>query len=205
VKYTRSWQCWTLSLCLMAAGAVRAESPTATPPPPRQLDGITIEDSVTVAGTPLVLNGAGIQKRGFFKTNTIALYVPEKRDTLNGVLRLTGPKRIQVVVLRDIAGWLISRQLQSDFAANATEDEARKLTAEVDAVAADYAKIPVLHKGDVLVADWLPGQGIASTLNGKSMGPPLNDELFFDVSLRPVMGGLAPRELREQLLGINPP
>ncbi|RZI82999.1 MAG: hypothetical protein EOP38_14210 [Rubrivivax sp.] len=202
MKNTRSWRCWALSLALLMAGPAMAEPSS---PAPHELDGVAISDSVNVAGTTLVLNGAATQKRGFFKTNTCALYLPEKRDTLPGVLKLAGPKRLQLVVLRDIAGFLIARQFQTDFAANTTEDEARKLSAEADEVAAAYVKMGTLRKGDVMVVDWIPGQGIVSSLNGKSMGPPLNDELFFDVSLRPIMGSQAPRELREQLLGINRP
>jgi hypothetical protein len=195
MKDARSWQYRALALLLVVSSNAMAD-------PPRELDGVPIEDSVTVSGTKLVLNGAAIQRRGFFKTNTCALYLPEKRNTLDGVVKLAGPKRVQLVILRDMAGWLISRQFQSDVAANATEDESRAVGTDMDAIAAGYAKIDVLHKGDVVVVDWTPGQGIASSVNGKSMGPPVNNELLFDVSLRPVMGKLAPSDLRDQLLGV---
>jgi len=202
VKSTRTWRYLALSIGLAVVGAAHAGSP---PSGTLQLEGVTIDDSAMVDGVKLVLNGATVQKRGFFKTNTIALYLPEKRDTLAGVLKQPGPKHLRIVLLRDIAGWLIARQTLSDFEANTTEDEARKLAEELSAVAANYSKLGVLHKGDVMVADWIPGQGIVSTLNGQSMGPPLNDPLFFDVSLRPVMGDLAPSDLREQLLGLRQP
>lgn len=202
MKITRTWRYLALSMGFMVAGLAHAGS---SPEGPRQLEGVTIDDTATVDGVKLVLNGATVQKRGFFKTNTIALYLPEKRDTLAGVLKQPGPKHLRIVLLRDIAGWLIARQTLSDFEANTTEDEARKLSEEVNAVAANYSKLGVLHKGDVMVADWIPGQGIVSTLNGQSMGPPLNDPLFFDVSLRPVMGDLAPSDLREPLLGLRQP
>jgi hypothetical protein len=203
VKSTRAWRCLALSIFLASSGLAQADPAPAAAP--LQLDGITIDDSATVDGVKLVLNGAAIQKRGFFKTNTIALYLPEKSDTRVGVLRQPGPKHLRIVVLRDIAGWLIARQTLSDFAANTTDDEARVLSDEVNAVAANYTKLGVVHKGDVMVADWVPGQGIVSTLNGQSMGPPLNDPLLFDVSLRAVIGESAPSDLREQLLGIRQP
>lgn len=181
---------------MLWALAVRAESPP-------ELDGVTIEDSAVVAGTKLVLNGAAIQKRGFFKTNTIALYLSEKRHTLDGVVKLEGPKRVHLVMLRDIKGFLIARQFLNDFAASATEAETRALSAQVEAIAANYARIEVLHKGDVLLIDWIPDKGIAATLNGQSMGPTQHNEALWAVSLRPVMGDMAPRELREQLLGMR--
>ena len=196
MKNQNLWRYWALS-CLMAlANAVHAE-------PPRELDGVVIDDTAQVAGAKLVLNGASIQKRGFFKTNTCALYLTEKRHTLDEVVKLAGPKRVHLVMLRDVKGFLIARQFLNDFAASATEAEAQSLTAEVESIAAGYAKIDMLHKGDVVLIDWIPGEGIAASLNGQSMGPAHDNELLWDVSLRPVMGPLAPRELREQLLGIN--
>jgi chalcone isomerase-like protein len=196
VKKQSSWRCWALSLLMLWGLAVRAESPP-------ELDGVTIEDSAVVAGTKLVLNGAAIQKRGFFKTNTIALYLSEKRQTLDGVVKLEGPKRVHLVMLRDIKGFLIARQFLNDFAASATEAETRALSAQVEAISANYARIDVLHKGDVLLIDWIPDKGIAASLNGQSVGPAHRNEALWEVSLRPVMGDMAPRELREQLLGMR--
>lgn len=177
--------------------------PVAWAEAPHELDGVAIDDSALVAGTKLVLNGAAIQKRGFFKTNTCAVYLPEKRHSLDEVVKLAGPKRVQLVMLRDVKGFLIARQFLNDFAASATEAEAQSLTTEVESIAAGYAKIDVLHKGDVVVIDWIPKEGIVASLNGQSMGPAHDNELLWDVSLRPVMGSQAPRELREQLLDIH--
>lgn len=194
MKHPPSWQRWGLACCLAVASAM------ATAEPPHELEGVPIDDSATVAGTKLVLNGASIQKRGFFKTNTLALYLIEKRHTLDEVVKLSGPKRVHLVMLRDVKGFLIARQFLTDFAANATEVEANALSAEVELIADGYATIDMLHKGDAVVIDWVPGQGIVSTLNGHSMGPAHDNQLLWDVSLRPVMGKQAPRELREQLL-----
>ncbi|CAH0348715.1 hypothetical protein AQB9606_00702 [Aquabacterium sp. CECT 9606] len=195
LKTRRPW--WYLAWsCLMVIGAAQAE-------PPRELEGVPIEDTAQVAGTKLVLNGASVQKRGFFKTNTCALYLTERRHTLDEVVKLAGPKRVHLVMLRDVKGFLIARQFLNDFAASATEAEAQALTAEVEAIAAGYAKIDMLHKGDVVLIDWVPQEGIVASLNGHPMGPAHDNESLWDVSLRPVMGPLAPRELREHLLGLN--
>lgn len=189
-----SWRRGLLSCCLALASLVAVAEPA------RELEGVPIADSATVAGAKLVLNGASIQKRGFFKTNTCALYLSEKRHTLDEIVKLPGPKRFQVVMLRDVKGFLIARQFLNDFTASATEAEAQALGTEVEQIASGYAKIDMLHKGDVVLIDWVPGQGIVTTLNGQPMGPAHDNEQLWDVSLRPVMGPMAPRELREQLL-----
>ncbi|MES2090945.1 MAG: chalcone isomerase family protein, partial [Pseudomonadota bacterium] len=53
------------------------------------LEGVDIAESQVVGSTKLVLNGAAIQKRAFFKTNTVAIYLPEKRDSLEAILKQT--------------------------------------------------------------------------------------------------------------------
>lgn len=171
-----AWRHRALSCCLaLASFAALAE-------PPHELEGVPIADSAIVAGSRLVLNGASIQKRGFFKTNTCALYLAEKRHTLDEVVKLSGPKRFQVVMLRDVKGFLIARQFLNDFAASATESEAQALNAEVEQIASGYAKIDLLHKGDVVLIDWVPGQGIVTTLNGQAMGPAHDNERLWEVS-----------------------
>jgi hypothetical protein len=190
-----AWRRQALAWCLAWLSSVAAFAE-----PPHELEGVAIDDSATVAGSKLVLNGASVQKRGFFKTNTCALYLTEKRHTLEDIVKLPGPKRVHLVMLRDVKGFLIARQFLTDFSASATEAEANALSKEVELIAAGYARIEMLHKGDVVVIDWIPGQGIVSTLNGQPMGPAHDNELLWDVSLRPVMGKQAPRELREQLL-----
>ena len=47
------------------------------------VSGVTLDETVNVAGVPLKLNGAGFRKRGYFKIDVTALYLQQKATTLD--------------------------------------------------------------------------------------------------------------------------
>ena len=66
------------------------------------VQGVKIEDTATVAGKNLVLNGAGARIKAVFKVYAIGLYLTEKKTTTADVLALGGPKRFKIVFLREL-------------------------------------------------------------------------------------------------------
>jgi hypothetical protein len=42
-----------------------------------ELNGVQVEDSASVGGAKLLLNGVATRKRGYFKTDVTALYLAE--------------------------------------------------------------------------------------------------------------------------------
>jgi len=70
-------------LWILAGAAVAAE-----------VGGVKLDDTATVGGAPVVLNGAGIRTRAVFKVYVASLYVPAKATDLNAVLS-KAPRRIQ--------------------------------------------------------------------------------------------------------------
>jgi hypothetical protein len=49
------------------------------------VSGVPLDETVTVGGVPLHLNGAGYRKRGYFKIDVTALYLQQKATTLEAV------------------------------------------------------------------------------------------------------------------------
>ena len=187
-----------LACCVATAVPALAE-------PVADLDGMTqFPLTATVAGAKLQLNGAAVRKRGYFKPDAVAIYLPAKASTLDGVVSMKGPKRMQVHVLRELDGATISRYFVNDFKLVSTEDEFKQLINEVAQVGKVYGSLHRVYKGDVILIDWIPGKGIVSTMNGKPLGTPIASELLFEISLRMGMGAGAPVEMREQLLGNRP-
>ncbi|WP_374593792.1 chalcone isomerase family protein [Aquabacterium sp.] len=172
-----------------------------------ELDGVQIEDSATVGGTKLLLNGAATRKRGYFKTDVTTLYLAEKCRTLECVYHAKGPKRIQLSVLRDLNGGLISRYFVSDFKSVATEAEFKQLITEVGQIGDLYGRLGQVKKGDVSIIDWVPGKGIQCRLNGKVQSAGgieyMNSELMFQILLRMYVGELAAADYRRGLLGLD--
>lgn len=167
-----------------------------------KLEGMSIEDSMEVSGTKLLLNGVGVRKRGYFKTELVALYLPQKVRSLAEVSKLTGPKRIHIVTLKELTGGTLSRYFISDFKVEATEDEFKQLINEVALIGGYYGDMRALNRGDVVNIDWLPDkQGIIAYVNGKPMGVPMKSELMYSVLLRMMVApSNSTKEYRDALM-----
>lgn len=150
-----------------------------------ELEGQQIEDSFTVSGTKLVLNGASVRKRAYFKTELVALYLPERKRNLDAVNKLPGAKRVQITILRTLSGSVLSRYFINDFKAETTDEEFKSLINEVGIIGGYYASMHQLNRGDTVSVDWVPElQGIVAFVNGKQMGPPMKSEAMYQVLLR---------------------
>ena len=173
------------------------------------VSGVSLDETVTVAGVPLKLNGAGYRKRGYFKIDVTALYLQQKYSTLDAVENAPGVKRLQLTIQQDVTGSQASRYFLIDFEASATPAEFAKLITEVSQVGDIYSALPKIKKGDIVTMDWIPGKGLIATLNGNVLtphgapSPYMNSELLSRVMLRMYVGGKTPAELHDNLLGIS--
>lgn len=174
-----------------------------------EVQGVRLEDTTTVAGAKLQLNGAGWRKRSYFKTDVTGIYLPERRTTFEGVVNQAGPKRIQIHVLRDIPGSTISRYFISDFKVATTDAEFKQLISDIGRVGQVYSNLHKVSKGDVINLDWIPGKGMSTSINGRLMTieglTHVDTPLLYEVFLRMRMqkGPSVPEELRLNLLGLS--
>lgn len=173
------------------------------------VSGVSLDETVTVGGVPLHLNGAGFRKRGYFKIDVTALYLPTKMTSLEAIENAPGVKRVQLTIQQDVTGSQASRYFLIDFEASATPAEFAKLITEVSQVGDIYSSLPKIKKGDVVTMDWIPGKGLVATLNGTQLqphgapSPYINSELLSRVMLRMYVGGKTPAELHDNLLGLS--
>ena len=58
------------------------------------VSGVSLDENVTVGGVPLHLNGAGYRKRGYFKIDVTAVYLPAKMTSLEAIENAPGVKRV---------------------------------------------------------------------------------------------------------------
>lgn len=177
--------------------------------PAVELEGVELPETTTAYGQKLVLNGAGVRKRGYFKADVTALYLPEKRTTPDAIYKLNGIRRIQLNILREFTSSTITRIFLADFKQSASEEEFKRLIGPIGQIGAAYANVKKVSKGDVVNLDWVPGVGWMATHNGKQLTGDggsilsINDELAFQVYLRMYIGPNAPDELRNGLLGLT--
>lgn len=195
---------------LMGAAAATTLGPWLTPAHAAvELEGVTIADTAMVGGHKLVLNGAAVRKRGYFKADVTALYLPEKRTNPEAIFKLDGPRRIQLNILRDFTSGTISRIFVADFKQSATEEEFKKLITVVGQIGQAYGNVRAVNRGDVVNLDWIPGTGWVAAINNKPVyvepGQPLTikDELAYQIYLRMYIGPNTPTDLRNGLLGLS--
>lgn len=153
----------------------------------REIVGIELPETMqlTTEAAPLVLNGAGIRKKLFFKIYVAGLYLPQHQTRPEVILGLPGPKRLRMHFLykqveRDklVAGW------QEGFEKNLTVSELQK-------VAPRLAKFNQLFRtmrhGEVIDLDYLPKEGTLVRFNGELQGP-IEGADFYAALLRVWLG-----------------
>jgi hypothetical protein len=164
--------------------------------------GVKLEDRATLAGKPLVLNGAGVRYKAIFKVYTAGLYVEKKADTTAGLLDQTGPKRMSITMLRDIdsaeLGKLFSRGIEDNMERAAFS----KLIPGVMRMSQVFSSHKLLKTGETFEIDWIPGTGTVLTVKGKVEGEPFKEEAFFEALMRIWLGPKpADWKLKDSLLG----
>ena len=201
----------TLRRQLTMGAAASTLLPWAAPAMAQQtsMEGVDLAPTVTAYGQKLVLNGSAVRKRGYFKADVTALYLPEKMSSPDAIYKLDGVRRIQLNILRRFTSSTITRIFPADFKEAATEEEFKRLIGPIGQIGAAYANVKEVVKGDVVNLDWVPGRGWLATHNGKSLnevdGKPLviKDELAYQIYMRMYIGQGAPADLRNGLLGLT--
>ncbi len=201
----------TLRRQLTMGAAASTLLPWAAPAMAQQtsMEGVDLAPTVTAYGQKLVLNGSAVRKRGYFKADVTALYLPEKMSSPDAIYKLDGVRRIQLNILRRFTSSTITRIFLADFKEAATEEEFKRLIGPIGQIGAAYANVKEVVKGDVVNLDWVPGRGWLATHNGKSLnevdGKPLviKDELAYQIYMRMYIGQGAPADLRNGLLGLT--
>lgn len=188
-----------LKTTLAAASWVAASLPATAA---LQMDGISLEESVQVAGKNLKLNGAGISMRVIFKVYALGLYLPNRQDTTRDVLQVDGPKRLLIAMLRDVSGAEFNDELRQYAIAESASIPAHILDNMVRLGQAIDRQSNGLRKGDTLTLDWVPGTGTMVELNNKPLTAPLRDIAFYKALLNIWLGDKpADSRLKMKLLG----
>jgi Chalcone isomerase-like len=168
--------------------------------------GVKYPSTLAVAGQNLRLNGSGIRYRFVVKVYTAGLYLQGRAATPEAVLATPGPKRLHVVMLRDIdaneLGKLFTRGMQD----NVSRDDFAKSIPGTLRMADIFQAQKKLAVGDNFSVDWLPGRGTMVLVNGRPQGEPIAEPEFFNALM---MIWLGPRPadvaLKDALLGIARP
>jgi hypothetical protein len=182
-----------LALALLACAAFGAMA--------ADIEGVKLDDSTQVASRELVLNGAGLRKRFFFKVYVMGLYLPEKKTDAAGAIQLPGPKRAAIHMLRNVGAGQFTEALVDGLRANLSEAEFRQLEPKVKELADVMAEVGEAKKGMAIALDWT-GSETRVLVDGKPAGKSIAGEDFYRALLRIWLGEHPVQDdLKKALLG----
>jgi hypothetical protein len=189
-----------LSAALLSAWLLAA--PLAAQAQTTEVGGVKYENNEQLANSKLVLNGAGVRYKAIFKVYTAGLYLGTKVGTPEEVYAAPGPKRMHIVMLRDIdaneLGKLFTRGMQD----NAPREEFSKSIAGTMRMSDIFSAKKKLVAGEYFYIDWVPGQGTTVVINGKAAGEPIKEPEFFTALMKIWLGkSPADAQLKNALLG----
>jgi hypothetical protein len=179
---------------------------TAGPAHAVKLAGVDVPPTVSVAGQTLQLNGAGIRYRFIVQVYAAGLYLPQPARTPEQVLAMPGPKRLHIVMLRDIDGNTLGRLFTRGMEDNSTRAQFAKAIGGTLRLAEMFAAKKRLAEGENFSVEWVPGAGTQVYVNGQAQGEPIQEPEFFAAMMRIWLGPKpADGQLKDQLLGLQPP
>ena len=167
-----------------------------------EVGGTNFPDTVTVAGKPLVLNGAGVRYKAMFKVYSAALYVPQKSQSVAEVSSTDTPKRLRLVMLRDIDSSEMGNMFARGMEENTDRGNMVKLLPGIMRMSQIFTDHKRMVPGNSIQMDWVPGTGEVLALSGQTQAEPFREPEFF----RALMGiWLGPKpadwKLKDALLG----
>lgn len=167
-------------LAAVLAGALLASSLGQA----AEVSGVKFDDTVKIAGKDLKLNGLGMRTKFIVKVYAAGLYLQDKKTTTAEVLKVDGPRRVTLVMMRDISSDDFGKAFMDGLNANIDKTEKAAIVGQISKFGEMFATLDGLKKGDVLHVDWIPGSGTQCELNGKKIGEIVPDLAFYNAVLR---------------------
>lgn len=166
------------------------------------VNGVKFEDTNKVGGKDLKLNGAGMRTKLVIKVYAAGLYLPEKSKNVADILKMEGPRRMTLVMARDISSQDLAKAFMDGINENLDKTEQAKFVTQIRKFGEMFAINDEIKSGDVMHMDWIPGIGTVCELNGKRIGDTASDINFYNAVLRIWLGEKpADRSLKPALLG----
>ncbi len=141
-------------------------STLAAPALAGELAGVTLPDTAKAGDKDLVLNGLGLRKKLFIKIYVGGLYLAAKERDAAKILAGDTPRRIVMHFLYGVSPGQMCDAWDEGLTQNTPNASAEVKTA-FKTLCSYMEDIP---KGNELVLTYVPGQGTAVEVNGKSKG-----------------------------------
>ncbi len=165
-----------------------------------EVAGVKVESQARLQdGSELILNGAGIRKKLFFKIYVGALYLAQRAGSTEAVLKDPGAKRVLMHFLYDsLSAQKLVDAWNDGFTANLSGSGLQALQPRIDAFNALFQAV---KKGDEIRIDYLPGDGTQVWYGDQLQGSVQGED--FQRAVMSIWLGDEPAdsELKEAMLG----
>ena len=164
--------------------------------------GVTLPDTITVAGKPLALNGMGLREATWLKIDVYVagLYVEQVTSSPDRILAKDATKLLILRFVRDVGRGDITKAWNDGFKNNSTVP-----LASIQPMIDQFNNwMPSFKSGDSLLLTYVPGKGVTVHLNNVQKGVINNDNFvrsLFSIWLGPKPPSSA---LKKGLLGNHP-
>jgi hypothetical protein len=166
------------------------------------VSGVKFEEATDVRGAKAQLNGAGVRYKAIFKVYAAGLYLPKKAASTEEVLAMSGAKRMNITMLREIDSTELGKLFSRGMEDNMEKAAFSKLVPGVLRMSQIFSDHKKLNAGDTFAIDWVPGTGTIITVKGVQQGEPFKEPEFYNALLRIWLGpNPADWKLKDALLG----
>lgn len=167
-----------------------------------EVEGVHFDDTVTLGGATLTVNGTGLREVYIVKTWVAALYTPGPLRSAQALIADPGPRRLAITLLADVSIDRVARGILDSLRRNHEPVLLASIDAQIKAFVAALRAIGPTQKGDRLTLDLAEG-GTRVSFNGMAVGEVIPGLLFRDALLRAFVGAQPiDADLRQGLLGL---
>ena len=164
--------------------------------------GVKLETTTTLGNAKLQLNGAGVRYKAVFKVYAAGLYLGAKASTPEAVLAATGPRRMHIVMLREIDANELGKLFTKSMEQNTSREEFSKVIPGVIKMSEIFSQRKKLAAGEYFSIDYTPGVGTSIVVVGKPAAEPIKEPEFFNALMKIWLGKVpADAQLKDALLG----
>lgn len=155
---------------------------------PITTEGVTFAGDITLAETPLQLNGVGLRAVVWIKGYAAGLYLPKKAATPAQVYAQLGAKRLRMVMLLEVDVEEFVKAFHKGVDRNTPPANLPGLQERMQRFDAILRTLGKLKKQDVIDFDFLPDHGLQLTRNGKVGGEAIPGEDLYAALLSCFLG-----------------
>ena len=190
-------QAASCALLVLATGSAGARTVT--------LDAARFPDPALVDGVSLPMNGAGIRTRLMFKVYAAALYAQTRFDSTEAFHKMPGPKRIHVIMLRDVPGDELGKLFTRGLEANMDRASFARVIPGILKASELLSECRTLKAGTGFSMDWVPSRGAVLTAPCTQRVEVIKEHEAFTALLNIWLGAKpADQDLKARLLGTAP-